>query len=68
MCEYFTSLFEHVFKRAPFPKMFQPGLSGALGHVEIVAAPRPCYVIVTEGSYVILSVPAPPPPMSTEFG
>lgn len=66
MCEYFTSLFGHVFKRAPFSKMSQPGLSEALDHVEIVAALRPCYVIVTEGSYFILSVPGPP--RSTEFG
>lgn len=53
-------LFGHVFKKAPFPKMSQPGLSGSLGCVETVAALIPLYVIVTEGSYFILSVPGPP--------
>lgn len=44
----------------PFPKMSQPALSGPHGREETVAALNPCYVIVTEGSYFILSVPGPP--------
>lgn len=32
------------------------GFAGALGHIETVAALRPCYVIITVGSSFVLSV------------